>query len=62
MKIKETAETITTDGFHYDLFYGGYISPEDFLEGKDLQSVESAIKIITDFEDALEKAGKIEIM
>lgn len=48
-------QIVISDDFHYDLFYGGYIKPSDFLVPEDAKRVEDAIKLITQFEHTLVK-------
>ena len=51
MKInnEKTQEAYTTD-FYYDLFLGGYIEPEKYLENEsDAQKVNDAIATIKEF-------------
>ena len=59
MKLKELtlnesdqiAVLIDNEGFWYALTDGGYLNPEDILaEGKDINKVREAIKIIKEFE------------
>ncbi len=37
------------DGFGYCIFDGGYIKPEDIVEGEDLLRVKYALKIVEEF-------------
>lgn len=54
MKIKEGTD-ISTDDFWYDLFDGGYIKPETFLEDEeDIVRVKNAIAVIRELQDSLE--------
>ena len=54
MKIKEGTD-ISTDDFWYDLFDGGYINPETFLEDEeDIVRVKNAIAVIRELQDSLE--------
>ncbi len=48
---------IHSDDFYYDLFHGGYIKPENLLEGEDLKRVQDAIKTINEFNRELEEQG-----
>lgn len=54
LKFKEDAESVVTSEFHYDLFDGGYIDPENFLEPEDAARVRAAIQLIQQFQDAME--------
>lgn len=40
-----------SDGFEYGIYDGGYIKPEDILEGEDLVKVNEAIAIVGEFRD-----------
>ena len=60
MKLKNDVEPIFSDDKYYDLFDGGYIKTEDFLEGDDEIAVDDAIDIITEFFELLESNGLIE--
>ena len=54
MKINQetTADAYTTD-FYYDLFLGGYIEPEKYLENEsDAQKVNDAIATIKEFHES----------
>ena len=54
MKIKENLD-ITTDGFYYDLFMGGYLEPEEICRFKtDAKRVRAAMEIIQEFEQSCE--------
>ena len=59
MKIKDGGE-IGVDDFMYDLFDGGYIRPDELLEdSEDIKKVLDAMKTIKEFEEALEKSGRL---
>jgi len=61
MKIKEDAESISTDDFWYDLTDGGYIKPENFLDdSEDIDSIYDAINLLESFRDLLEESGLLE--
>lgn len=62
MKLKENAPVITTGDFWYYLFQGGYIHPEKYLEGEELNKVLEALKTLEDFYDSLEDNDLIEEM
>ena len=54
MKInKETKANAFTTDFYYDLFLGGYIEPENYLENEsDAQRVNDAIAVIEEFHES----------
>lgn len=60
--IKEDAPVNqSTDGFFYDLFEGGYIKPEDYIEDPiELAKLKVGILYVQEFQEAMEKAGKLE--
>ena len=46
----------SSDGFWYDLVYGGYIKPEEVLKDKDqLNKLKEAIETVSSFESMLEE-------
>lgn len=50
MKLKNGVEPIWSDEPHYDLFDGGYLNPEKFLENeKDIVKVREAIETIEEY-------------
>ena len=52
MKVKENCEAYTSE-FHYDLFLGGYLKPENILENQeDIERVKNAIAVINEFEES----------
>jgi hypothetical protein len=60
MKFKEGSK-IETGDFYYDLFYGGYIKPEDILVNKDdIIKVNNAIRVLEEFESSATEQGIIE--
>ena len=59
-KFRKDAEPICTSEFHYDLFTGGYINPEDILEPEDAKAVNEAIALINAFEYEAERKGLLE--
>ena len=61
MNFKEIDEPIYTSEPHYDLLVGGYIKPEELLEGDDAQRVADAVKLVQEFMDEAESEGIIEI-
>lgn len=63
MKLKQgTLEPVVTGEFWYDLFDGGYIKPENFLDENSAKKVYEAIKILQDFQQLLEDNELIEEM
>ena len=52
--------TIKTDNFHYDLFDGGYINPEDQLDEESAARVRLAVDVIRQYENFLELNDIIE--
>lgn len=57
---QEVLEPIPTDDFYYDLFMGGYIKPEKFLDSISAKKVEEAIKVINEYQQLLEDNELIE--
>ena len=50
MEIKKDAEPIASSDIYYDLFDGGYLNPEKFLENEqDVFDVRSAIGVIESY-------------
>lgn len=63
LQLKEgELETVGTSDFYYDLFSGGYIEPEDYLEEISAKKVREAINIINQYESLLEDNNLIEEM
>lgn len=63
MNFKKREEPQPTDDFWYDVFDGGYIKPEDFLEDQeDIDKVREAIKVLYEFEKGLYDNELIEDM
>ena len=48
------ADCAGTEGFGYALFEGGYIRPDDWVEGEDLVKLNEAIKIVWEFKNLFE--------
>lgn len=59
MKLKKGYDsTIYTDDFYYDLFVGGYLNPEAFLDNKkDIENLNNAIELIKQYELLLMENG-----
>lgn len=63
MKFKKIHEPQPTVDFWYDMFQGGYIKPEDFLEDQeDIDRVKEAMKVLEEFEKGLYDNELIEDM
>jgi hypothetical protein len=63
MKFKEREEPQPTDDFWYDLFSGGYLEPEKFLEDElDIKKVKDAIKVLREYQQGLLDNDLIEEM
>ena len=61
LKFKKGAETIYTSELWYDILEGGYIQPQDLLEGDDAEEVRRAITLVQQFAKEAEKNSLIEI-
>jgi hypothetical protein len=62
MKLKTLKEPFVTSDPYYDLFDGGYIKPEEFLEDEaDVKTVKDAIKIVEDFLQLIEGEELLEV-
>lgn len=59
---KKDAQSVCSDDPWYDLTSGGYIKPENFLEGDELQKVYDAIELIEEFLEQLDDNGFLERM
>lgn len=55
-------ESVSTDDFYYDLFWGGYFKPEKFLDEISAEKVKEAIDIINQYESLLEDSELLEEM
>ncbi len=44
----------SSDSFGYALFDGGYIKPEDWVEGKDLVELQAAVAKVEEFKNLVE--------
>lgn len=61
-KFKTREEPQYTSEPYYDIFYGGYIDPEDFIEDDSQAAVvRSALTTVSAFLAQAEEAGLIEI-
>lgn len=52
---KTINEVSCGDGFGYGLYEGGYIRPESFYEGDDLQKMKDAIALVGEMKKVWEK-------
>ena len=53
----------SSDGFHYDLFYGGGVEPEKFLsDQRQIEALKRSIKTINEYEEALINKNLYEIL
>ena len=57
-KFKKDAEPQgSSDGFWYDITWGGYIKPEEVLDNEEqLSMLQDAVGLVRSFEEALEDA------
>lgn len=54
----EAGSVGTSNGFWYDIAYGGYIKPEDILSSPaQIRKVTDAVQLLMDLEMALEEGG-----
>jgi hypothetical protein len=52
---KDTEPQGSSDGFYYDIVYGGYIKPEELLDDeKQIVIFSEALEIVHSFEEALQ--------
>ena len=61
MNFKEDAEPVYTTEPLYDLMEGGYIKPDELLEGADAENVTAAVALVKRFMSEAEDAGLIEV-
>jgi hypothetical protein len=61
MNFKENAEPVYTTEPLYDLMEGGYIKPNELLEGEDAEKVTAAVQLVRQFMNEAEDAGLIEV-
>lgn len=62
-KLKKKYKTVETSELYYDLFDGGYIDPEKFLEDKEqIKQVKDAIKLIESYLEFLKEQGAVEVV
>jgi hypothetical protein len=52
--VDELATCMGTESFGYALFDGGYLNPEDWVEGNDLIELKKAITLVGEFKDLVE--------
>ena len=61
LNFKDGAEPVSSSEPHYDLFDGGYISPNKLLEPEDAERVNDAVALIHQFLEEAEDNGLLEI-
>jgi len=54
-EVERLACCMGTENFGYALYEGGYLKPEDWLEGKDLEDVKKAIEKVGEFKRLVEE-------
>ena len=59
-KNRDEIDTVYTSEPYYDLFEGGYIKPEDFLEPESALQVTEAVALVRQFMSEASKQGLIE--
>ena len=59
-KNRDEIDIVCTSEPYYDLFEGGYIKPEDFLEPESALQVTEAIATVREFLNEASKQGFIE--
>ena len=47
--LSELASCMGTEDFGYSLFDGGYLKPEDWIEGEDLIKLQEAVELVGKF-------------
>lgn len=52
-------KTVYTSDPYYDLFDGGYIKPDLFLEEEDAKKISEAIELIREFLDEAQELGHL---
>jgi len=63
LKLKQgKLESVATSDFWYDLFDGGYIEPEDFLDEKSAEKVSKAMDTLREYQNLLENNDLTEEM
>lgn len=63
MKFKKDAERTATSDFWYDLFEGGYLKPEKFIENpKVAKRLEDARNLLMEYKSELMDSGLVEDM
>lgn len=63
MKFKADVEPAATCDFWYDLFEGGYLKPENFLEDpEEVKQVEEARRLLMKYKRALMDSELVEYM
>lgn len=54
-KLEDLACQGGSEGFGYALFEGGYIDPQDWIDGEDLTKLEDAIAVVDEFRAIFEE-------
>ena len=49
--VQKLATCMGSESFEYALYDGGYLNPEDWIEGEDLKRLKTAISIVGEFRD-----------
>ena len=62
LEFRKDAESTCTSDFFYDLFDGGYIKPENFLEKNSAKHVRSAMDVLLKYREELEERELIQIL
>lgn len=52
---EELSTCMGSEGFSYALFEGGYLKPEQWVEGEDLSKLLEAIKVVEEFKNIVEQ-------
>ena len=52
---EELSTCMGSEGFSYALFEGGYLKPEQWVEGEDLTKLLEAIKVVEKFKNIVEE-------
>jgi hypothetical protein len=53
-EVEELAQCMGSEDFGYALYEGGYLKPEEWIEGDDLIKLQEAIKIVGEFKEIVE--------
>lgn len=58
-KLERLATCMGSDDFGYALFDGGYLKPEEWVEGDDLIKLKEAIKLVDEFKNIVSELHEI---